>query len=174
MSMTVNPLAVGYPVDGQLVPQGFLGGLLGGPLGGWAGGALGGLLGNPGLGRQIGSTLGGIGGSFLPFSVDPGVAFGQVSTQGVLLPQNAVDPESQALAAFIQSASACLIPKLSAYLSKNAGQFPQLNSTIPLVTRAAELYGQADYARAFAQIYQAYRSVALLRGQQPALPDPAV
>lgn len=55
----------------QLMPQGLFGGLIGGPLGGFIGKGIGGLLGNPGLGSQIGQVAGGIGGSLLPFSVDP-------------------------------------------------------------------------------------------------------
>ena len=55
----------------QLVPQGFFGSLLGGPVGGLIGGGIGGLFGNSSVGRQIGQTLGTVGGGFLPFSVDP-------------------------------------------------------------------------------------------------------
>src|SRR5688572_17676598 len=55
----------------QLTPQGLFGSLLGGPLGGLFGGGVGGLFGNPALGRQVGQTIGAIGGGFLPFSVDP-------------------------------------------------------------------------------------------------------
>jgi hypothetical protein len=54
-----------------LAPQGFLGGILGAPLGGLIGRGIGGLFGNANLGRQIGQTAGGIGGSFLPFAADP-------------------------------------------------------------------------------------------------------
>ncbi len=64
-----------YPTVGygeqQYAPQGFFGGLLGAPLGGLIGRGIGGLLGNQRLGRQIGQYAGGIGGSLLPFGVDP-------------------------------------------------------------------------------------------------------
>ncbi|MQA19609.1 hypothetical protein [Rugamonas rivuli] len=56
---------------GGLAPQGFFGGLLGAPLGGLIGRGIGGLFGNSRLGNQIGQAAGGIGGAFLPFSVDP-------------------------------------------------------------------------------------------------------
>lgn len=59
------------PIAPQLAPQGFFGSLLGGPVGGLIGNGIGGLFGNPTLGRQIGQTAGTIGGSFLPFNVDP-------------------------------------------------------------------------------------------------------
>jgi hypothetical protein len=85
-----------------------------------------------------------------------------------------LDPEAQATTAFLQSAASCLIPKLSNYVGRHAVTFPQLSQGIPLITRAAEFYGQRDYARALAQVYQAYRLVAMLRTQQPALPDPTI
>ncbi|HEY0682029.1 MAG TPA: hypothetical protein VGD45_06845 [Steroidobacter sp.] len=72
----------------QLTPQGFFGGLLGGPLGGLIGGGIGGLFGNPNLGRQIGQTLGTVGGGILPFSVDPlTAAYAQQAQQAQLAPQ---------------------------------------------------------------------------------------
>ena len=73
------------PYGQQLAPQGFFGGLLGGPLGGLIGGGIGGLLGNPNLGRQIGQTIGTVGGGFLPFSVDPLTA--AYAQQAQLAPQ---------------------------------------------------------------------------------------
>jgi len=93
--------------------------------------------------------------------------------QGVLLAQQVVDPEILAASAFLQNAASCLIPRLSNYVGRNAASFPQLSQSIPLITRAAEFYGQHDFARALAQVYQAYRLVAMLRTQQPGLPDPA-
>ena len=71
---------------GELAPQGFLGGLLGAPLGGLIGRGIGGLFGNPNLGRQIGQAAGGIGGGFLPFSVDPvAAAYAQQAQQQQLM-----------------------------------------------------------------------------------------
>ena len=97
----------------------------------------------------------------------------QFAAQGVLIPQQALDPETQAINAFLQAASSCLIPKLSNYVGRNVGLFPQLSQSVALITRAADFHGQRDYARALAQVYQAYRLVAMLRAQQPGLPDPA-
>lgn len=97
---------------------------------------------------------------------------GQSAWQGVLMPQYVLDPETQATNAFLQGATSCLIPKLSNYVGRNVAQFPQLSQAVPLVTRAAELYGQRDYSRSLAQVYQTYRLLAILRSQQPGLPDP--
>ncbi len=99
---------------------------------------------------------------------------GQPVLQGVLLAQQVLDPETLAASAFLQSAASCLIPKLSNYVGRNTASFPQLSQSVPLITRAAEFYGQHDFARALAQVYQAYRLLAQLRMQQPGLPDPAI
>ena len=65
---------------GDLAPQGFFGGLLGAPLGGLIGRGIG--------GRQIGQAAGGIGGSLLPFGVDPvSAAYAQQQQQQQLLQQ---------------------------------------------------------------------------------------
>lgn len=73
---------------GELAPQGFFGGLLGAPLGGLIGRGIGGLFGNANLGRQIGQAAGGIGGSLLPFGVDPlTAAYAQQQQQQQLLQQ---------------------------------------------------------------------------------------
>jgi hypothetical protein len=69
----------------QLAPQGFFGNLVGGPVGGFPGSTFGGVLGNPTLGRQVGQTIGTVGGGFLPFSVDPVTA--AYAQQAQLAPQ---------------------------------------------------------------------------------------
>jgi hypothetical protein len=115
-----------------------------------------------------------IDGQLAALGIMPGGVPSQPALQGVLLPQQVLDPETQATSAFLQSAASCVIPKLSNYVGSNVGPFPQLSQTIPLITRAAEFYGQRDFARALAQVYQAYRLVAILRAQQPGLPDPAI
>lgn len=174
--LTIDPAAYGVVPQayGQLTPLGFWGNLLGSvaqPIGG----AIGGLLGN----QQLGSTLGGLAGQLgrlMPFGVDPMLGSyayggGQLAPQSILLPQTALDPETQASNEFLQGATSGLIPQLSQYVSKNIGQYPVLADVVPLVTRAAELYAARDYARAYVQAYQAYRSLALLRTRQPSLPS---
>ncbi|RJG15023.1 hypothetical protein D3872_14985 [Massilia cavernae] len=75
-------------MGGQLAPQGFFGGLLGAPLGGAIGRGIGGLFGSSGLGNQIGQFAGGIGGSLLPFGVDPvTAAYAQQAQQQQLMQQ---------------------------------------------------------------------------------------
>ena len=195
MAMVMNPLQSGpYPVapvaplaavpgpygvvpvvDGQVLPQGIFGSILGGLGGGLAGGALGGLFGNRQLGTTIGNAAGGILGGFLPFSVDPmaaayGYGGGQNAPQAILVPQNTLDPETQAFNDFMQGVTSGLIAKLHDYLSQQIGQHPQLADSIPLVTRATEFFDQRDYGRAFAQLYQAFRAIALVRAKVPELP----
>jgi hypothetical protein len=95
---------------------------------------------------------------------------GEATPQGILLPQNTLDPETQALNDFLQSATSGLIKKLYDYLNANTEQWPQLADSVPLVQRAAELFGARDYPRAFAQAFQAFRSISLVRARQPNVP----
>jgi hypothetical protein len=81
---------------------------------------------------------------------------GEATPQGILLPQN--------------SATSGLIKKLYDYLNANTEQWPQLADSVPLVQRAAELFGARDYPRAFAQAFQAFRSISLVRARQPNVP----
>jgi uncharacterized membrane protein len=58
-------------VNGQLVPQGFLGGLAGSFLGGLGGRAIGNIFHNPNLGKTIGTAAGGLLGGILPLDASP-------------------------------------------------------------------------------------------------------
>jgi hypothetical protein len=90
----------------------------------------------------------------------------------VLAPyQNTPDVEARAAHEFTQGASADLIRKLYQYLEANAPQHPQLAECIPLVARAAELYGARDYPTALSQAYQAYRAITIQRSGVPTLPS---
>ncbi|HYD94057.1 MAG TPA: glycine zipper family protein [Noviherbaspirillum sp.] len=82
----LDPISQAYAQQQQqqLAPQGFFGSLLGAPLGGLAGKGIGSLFGNPNLGAQIGQIAGGIGGSILPFGLDP---ISQAYAQQQLAPQ---------------------------------------------------------------------------------------
>jgi hypothetical protein len=160
MTMSGSPVMTGYAIDGQSVPWASL------PHGVAATPTVGPMPGFPSVG-----PVGGVTG----FGVDPlAIIFSQLALQGILIPQHVFDPETLALNAFLQGATTCLIPKLSNYVGGNVAQFPQLSQGVPLITRAAEFYGQRDFARSLAQVYQAYRLVAMLRSQQPSLPDPAI
>jgi hypothetical protein len=89
----------------------------------------------------------------------------------VLAPyQTTPDVEARAATDFMQDASADLIRKLYRYLETNGPQHRQLAECIPLVQRAAELYGARDYTAAFSQAYQAYRAITIQRSSIPGLP----
>jgi hypothetical protein len=79
--------------------------------------------------------------------------------------------EARAAAEFMQVASADLIRKLYHYLEGHNQRFPQLIDVIPMVRRAAELYGAGDYTGAFTQAYQAYRGITILRATNSDLPS---
>jgi hypothetical protein len=161
----------------QFAPQGWLGNLLGG-VGAPVGGAIGGILGNQQFGNHLGGMAGGLARRYLPFDVDPMAAYGyvqaggQVAPQTILLAQNALDPEAQAFTDFLKTVTASVIARLSDYLRTNVGQHPALSDCIPLVTRATELWNAHDYTRSFAQLYQVYRSIAIVRSRMPNVPGP--
>lgn len=104
-----------------------------------------------------------------------GGAYG--STPGGSAPQPVLAPyeqrpevEARAAVEFTQVASADLIRKLYHYLEGNSQRYRQLADCIPMVRRAAELYGAGDYTGAFSQAYQAYRGITILRSNIPELP----
>jgi hypothetical protein len=179
---------------GLLQPQGFFGNLLGQlgqPL---LGGVIGSILGNPQLGSQIGGIAGGLG-QILPFGVNPlmaAYASGQLSPQGffwqppggalggvspfqavpgTVPAQGTPNVELEAMSGFMKEATSSLIRKLHDYLDKNSQQFSQLADCAQLVRQAVEAYGTRDYARAFTQLYQAYRFVTMLRAGRPEIPS---
>ena len=110
----------------------------------------------------------------LPFQTDPTVAaFGAQQLrpqQAVLMPQDVQDPELQAASNFLQDAGGAVIKRLHEYLQTNLPKYGALADAIPLVQRAAELYEARDYPKAYAQAYQAYRGIGLVRAKQPDLP----
>jgi hypothetical protein len=160
---------------GEIAPQGFFGSLLGGIGGGLAGKAIGGLFGNPTLGEQIGNVAGGIGGSFLPFQIDPIIYQNAVglSPQSFLVPQTFQDAEAEALNAFYEDASRKLLQHLGEYIEANKPDYGnQINDAIPLVQRAADLYETRNYHGAFLQLQQVYRFLIRLRAKTQGLPIP--
>ena len=181
-------LGGGMPGAYGAAPQAF-GGLLQ-PLGG----AIGSILGNPQLGGQIGGLAGGLG-RFLPFGVNPlmaAYAGGQLAPQSVfwqppggaiagVFPLQAVpgtvpvqgtpNVELEAMNSFMKEATSNLIRKLHDYLDKNSQQYSQLADCAQLVRQAVEAYGARDYARAFTQLYQAYRFITVLRSGRPEIPS---
>jgi hypothetical protein len=165
----VDPIAAAY---GQLAPQAAWGNFLSG-VAPTVGGLVGGAFGNQGLGTAIGQGAAPLL-RLLPFGVDPMAAAASssqpLSPQAVLVPQNTTDPEVQAASNFVQDAAGSVIRRLHEFLQANIKQYSQLGDAIPLVQRAAELYGARDYARAYEQAYQAYRAIGLVRARYPDLP----
>jgi hypothetical protein len=91
---------------------------------------------------------------------------------GVLLAADAAQPELQASREFLEDAARAIIEKLYGYLAQTVGQYPRLEETVRMVSRAADLLKQGDVGLAYLQAYQAYRSIAILRATIPALPMP--
>jgi hypothetical protein len=157
--------------NGALMPQGAFGNWLGGmapTIGGFVGGAFG----NQGFGTAMGQAAAPFA-RLLPFQTDPTMAaFGaaQQRQQAVLMPQDVQDPELQAASNFLQDAGGAVIKRLHEYLQTNLPKYGALADAIPLVQRAAELYEARDYPKAYAQAYQAYRGIGLVRAKQPDLP----
>jgi hypothetical protein len=185
--------AAPQPFGGLLQPLGFFGNLLG-QLGQPLGGAIGSILGNPQLGGQVGGLAGGLG-RFLPFGVNPlmaAYAGGQLTPQsffwqppggaigglsplqamaGTVPVQGTANVELETMNSFMKEATSNLIRKLHDYLDKNSQQYSQLADCAQLVRQAVEVYGAGDYARAFTQLYQAYRFITMLRSGRPEIPS---
>jgi hypothetical protein len=120
----------------------------------------------PSLGASIGGLAGAVG-RFAPLESPIATA----AANPVLAPyQTTPDVEVRAATDFMQDASADLIRKLYRYLEANGQQYQQLSECVPLVRRAAELYGARDYTAAFSQAYQAYRAITIQRSSTPGLP----
>lgn len=166
-----DPMAAAY--GGGLAPQGAFGNWLGG-MAPAIGGMVGGAFGNQAFGHAVGQAAS----PFirvLPFQTDPTVAsFGTAPAmrpQPVLMPQDVQDPELQVASNFLQDAGGAVIKRLHEYLQTNLPKYGALADAIPLVQRAAELYEARDYPNAYAQAYQAYRGIGLVRTKQPDLPS---
>jgi hypothetical protein len=107
------------------------------------------------------------GGYGQPMTLEP-----PIGLQPVLAPyEQRPEVEARAAAEFMQVASADLIRKLYHYLEVNSERYRQLGDLVPLVRRAAELYGMGDTTGAFSQAYQAYRGITILRAATPELPS---
>lgn len=129
----------------------------------WPGGAYG------AVGPAVSGSVGGFAGTYgrLLGSESPGGS----APQAVLAPyEQRPEVEARAAVEFTQVASADLIRKLYHYLEANSQRYRQLVDCIPMVRRAAELYGAGDYTGAFSQAYQAHRGITILRSSMPELP----
>jgi hypothetical protein len=129
----------------------------------WPGGAYG------SVAPAIGGSAGGFAGAY-GRPLGPEVT-GGAAPQPVLAPyEQRPEVEARAAVEFAQVASADLIRKLYHYLEANSQRYRQLVDCIPMVRRAADLYGAGDYTGAFSQAYQAYRGITILRSNIPELP----
>jgi len=70
----------------------------------------------------------------------------------------------------MQDAASNAIRKLYEYVSANSQKFNQLSTVMPILGQAVESYRLRDFASAFSQAFQAYRSVCLLRTTVTDLP----
>jgi len=129
----------------------------------WPGGGYG------AVGPAVSGSVGGFAGAYgRPLGSEPP---GGSTPQPVLAPyEQRPEVEARAAVEFTQVASADLIRKLYHYLESNSQRYRQLVDCIPMVRRAAELYGAGDYTGAFSQAYQANRGITILRSIIPELP----
>jgi hypothetical protein len=59
---------------------------------------------------------------------------------------------------------------LSIFLEANAAQHVGLENCVPIVTQAAHGFGARDYGQAFDLIWQAYRTIEIVRAADPRVP----
>jgi hypothetical protein len=108
-----------------------------------------------------------------PSQTFPSQAF-EPSFQGGLgnfaIPNPALD--RQAAENFIGDIITEQLRTLSAYLEANAGQYPGLQNSVPIVTQAAHRFAARDYAQAFNLIWLAYRAIETARVADPKVPPP--
>ena len=88
-------------------------------------------------------------------------------------PSSPVSAEAAAAVALVSDMAADSLRRLTAYLDANAGKFAALENCVPLVTTAAHALAARDYARCFTLIFDVYRTLAIVRADDPDLPLPA-
>ncbi|MFA5956398.1 hypothetical protein [Hyphomicrobium sp.] len=83
---------------------------------------------------------------------------------------SAAQLEHQAAVAFTEDIILESLRNVSAYLQKNAGRYPGLDTYNGVVEQARRAFDARDYQSALALILQAYRAVAVIRSIRPELP----
>jgi len=78
--------------------------------------------------------------------------------------------EQQAAAAFSEDVVLDAVRNLSAYVQKNVGRYPALETYNGVVTDAKRALAARDYQRALALVFEAYRAITILRAVRPELP----
>jgi hypothetical protein len=86
-----------------------------------------------------------------------------------LMAQNAI-LDHQAAVSLVEDITADSLRRLSSYLETHAGQHPELQRGVGVVTQAAHCFAARDYGQAFALICEAYRAITILRTINPQLP----
>ena len=86
-----------------------------------------------------------------------------------LMAQNAM-LDHQAAVSLVEDITADSLRRLSGYLETHAGQHPELQTGVGVVTQAAHCFAARDYGQAFVLICEAYRVITLLRAINPQLP----
>src|SRR5262245_9498957 len=78
--------------------------------------------------------------------------------------------DHQAAVSLVEDITTDALRRLSSYLETHAGNYPELQSGVGVVTQAAHCFAARDYRQAFALICQAYRAITTLRAINPQLP----
>ncbi|MBV8473542.1 MAG: hypothetical protein JO234_09020 [Hyphomicrobiales bacterium] len=80
--------------------------------------------------------------------------------------------EAVAATALVADLGADNLRRLTAYLDDNAASFEGLEHCAPLVAAAARALAARDYAQTFTLLFDVYRTIAMLRSEEPKLPMP--
>jgi len=88
-------------------------------------------------------------------------------------PSGPLPAEMTAAVALAADMAADSLRRLTAYLDAHAAKFETLENCVPAVTTAAHALAARDYARSFTLIFDVYRTIAVLRAEDPDLPLPA-
>ncbi|WP_409560765.1 hypothetical protein [Hyphomicrobium sp. MC8b] len=83
---------------------------------------------------------------------------------------NAAQLEQQAAVAFTEDIILDSLRNVSAYLQRNAGRYPGLDTYSGVVEQARRAFDARDYQSALALILQAYRAITVVRSIRPELP----
>ena len=87
--------------------------------------------------------------------------------------QQQTPAETVAAVALVSDLGADSLRRLTAYLDANAGKFEGLENCAPLIAAAARAFAARDYGQAFTLIFDVYRTIAMLRAADGALPFPS-
>ena len=80
--------------------------------------------------------------------------------------------ETQAAVAFVSDLGADSLRRLTAYLDANAAHYDELENCASIVAAAARALAARDYAQAFTLLFEVYRTIAVLRAEDPRAPAP--